>query len=375
MENVSATVAPSQPASPEVKSDANRVGNLSVAEAAQSLLNREAARTKAVEGVAATPPEQSQPATNDSPTEAAPNAESAAPEAETPAEAPQAEAEQGEPEQGDDVHSQSIPDDLKKKIDKRIGKEVAKRKALEAQLNEISLKLQAQAAQQQQTPAATPAIVPLPAGAPPLANIEDFGGLVSLQQQAKEAKRWAEEQLDQENFTPVQVNGGVLGRQELKAIVRNAAKTLEDEIPQRAQFLQEKQKAQQVAYEQFPFLKDKSSTEYVQAQQAFIAMPWLKNLPNADWIVGVQIEGLKALESKKRNSERAKSTTKPVVSNKPPSSQTAVSSAGGETRVPTANKSQAQIESMRQQLSKSGGVTANQAAAFLLQRELAKNNR
>ena len=357
--------APSQPVSapaPETNSDAPKKANLSVAQAAARLLNMETERAEAREAQAEqidqTPLE---PESTSEVTEAA-QAESAE------AESPEAQAE--EP-QAEDVPSQDISPDLKKKIDKRIGKEVAKRKALEAQLNE--LKLQVQQNQQTQAQQPTP-VVPLPQGAPPLAQIEDASGLTALQQQAREAKRFAQEQLDRDDFEPVRVGETVLDRKALKTIVRNAEKTLEEDIPQRAQFLQQRAQAQQVAFEKFPFLKDKSTPEYVQAQQAYMAMPWLKNLPNADWIIGVQIEGLKALAAKEKKSTGKSGKPSVPFSTKPPAGQTVVSSSG-EARTPSGQRAAQTLESMRAQMSKSGGVSAAQAAQFLLARELAKTNR
>jgi hypothetical protein len=43
--------------------------------------------------------------------------------------------------------------------------------------------------------------------------------------------------------------------------------------------------------------------------------------------------------------------------------------------MPSAAKSANQIEALRSQLSRKGGVTANEAAAFLLAKEKAKFNR
>jgi hypothetical protein len=281
----------------------------------------------------------------------------------------EAQAEEGQTE---DVLSQdnTLSEKAKKRIEKRIGEEVYKRKGLEATINE--LKLQLEAVKQQKSTEAVP-ITPLPQGSPALAQIESPTDLVALQQQAKDAKRFAQEQLDRDDFEPVRVGDTVLDRKALKTIIRNAERTLEDEIPQRAQFIQQRQAAQQLAYEKFPFLKDKSSPEYVQAQQAYMQMPWLKNLPNADWIIGVQIEGLKALQSKDKKAGKAAKPQTPF-STKPPSGQSVVSS-NGEARTPSGQRAAQTLEAMRSQMSKSGGVSANQAAQFLLARELAKQNR
>ena len=348
------------PQAPETKSDANKKGNLTVAEAAKRLLNMEAENAKAQAAVAEqTNPDQSTSAPEEAPAESA--------EAE-----PQPEA-QAEDAGEADVPSQDITPELQKKIDKRIGKEVAKRKALEAQLNEMKLAMaQAQTQQQPQTPAQPAPLAPLPANVP-LAQIEDVQSLVALQQQAKEAKRFAQEQLDRDDFEPFKMGNQVINRDSLKTILRNAEKTLDDDIPARAQFLTQKQEAQKLAHQMFPYLKNKETPEYVLAQQALQQMPWMRNLPNADWIIGVQIEGLKALEAKQK--AKPESKPKPAMSSKPPASQSVVSSAGGDVRAPSATKAANQIEALRMQLSKKGGVTANEAAAFLLAREKAKLNR
>ena len=367
----SATPQPAQTATvPEAKSGEPAKGNLSIAQAAQRLLNMEKEAARVIEEQTA-PAKQAESPPPQTP-EAAP-AESAEPEAKSAEEAAPA-AETTEETEGNDVPSHDITPELQKKIDKRIGKEVAKRKALEAQLNELKLAVAQQQAQQQ--PAPPPPIAPLPQGTVPLAQIEDVSGLVQLQQQAKEAKRFAEEQLDREDFEPVRVGENILDKAALKTIIRNANKTLEDDIPARYQFLQAKNQAQQVAYERFPFLKDKSAPEYVMAQQAYIAMPWLRNLPNADWIIGVQIEGLKALEAKEK-SKAAKAPAKPAptASSKPPAGQSIVSTGGSEPRTAASSREKNSLEAQRAHMSKKGGVTANEAAQFLLARELAKKTR
>ena len=365
MSNENAESASSQPAevsNTEAKNDAPKKSNLSVAQAAQRLLNIESENAKSqrqTEQSAQTPESASDNSVN--PDEA--SAESAEPSQEV-------ETSDGEA----DVPSQDITPELQKKIDKRIGKEVAKRKALESRLAQ----LESQMGEKNSSPTAEqtaqkPAPAQMPANVP-LAQIDDFQALASLQQQAKEAKRFAQDQLDRDDFEPIQIGDTVLGRSELKAILRNAEKTLDDDIPARTQFLTQKQQSQQVAHQMFPYLKDKSAPEYVLAQQALSQMPWMKNLPNADWIIGVQIEGLRSLDAKQK---AAKTDNKPktAMSNRPPSSQSVVSSNGGDVRMPSAAKSANQIEAMRSQLSKKGGVTANEAAAFLLAKEKAKFNR
>ena len=366
MPNETVETAPSQPAdvasATEAKNDAPKKSNLSVAQAAQRLLNMEAENAKAQRQAEQVAPARDQ-APNDSANPDEATAESAEPsqQAETP------EGEADVPSQDDSTEDAKT----EKKIEKRIGKEIAKRRALEAEVAALQAQLAQKASQPEQAAQPAPA-QPLPSNVP-LAQIEDFQSLQTLRDQAKEAKRFAQEQLDRDDFEPVRVGDTVLGRPELKAILRNAEKTLDDDIPARAQFLTQKGEAQKLAHQMFPYLKNKEAPEYVLAQQALSQMPWMRNLPNADWIIGVQIEGLKALEAKQKAKPEAK--PKQAMSTRPPASQAVVSSAGGDVRTPSAAKTANQIEALRMQLSKKGGVTANEAAAFLLAREKAKLNR
>ena len=365
MPNETVETAPSQPAdvapATEAKNDAPRKSNLSVAQAAQRLLNMEAENAKAQRQA-----EQAAPARDQTPNDSANPDEATAESAEPSQQVETPEGEADVPSQDD-----STEDKAEKKIEKRIGKEIAKRRALEAQVAELQAQLAQKASQPEQAAQPAPA-QPLPSNVP-LAQIEDFQSLQTLRDQAKEAKRFAQEQLDRDDFEPVRVGDTVLGKAELKAILRNAEKTLDDDIPARAQFLTQKSEAQKLAHQMFPYLKDKQAPEYVLAQQALSQMPWMRNLPNADWIIGVQIEGLKALEAKQK--AKPESKPKPAMSTKPPASQAVVSSAGGDVRTPSAAKTANQLEALRMQLSKKGGVTANEAAAFLLAREKAKLNR
>lgn len=259
---------------------------------------------------------------------------------------------------------------VNKRIERRVAKEVAKRKTLESQLNELKLAVQAQA---QQPPPTPQTVVPLPVGSLPLANIEDSNGLVALRNEAMEAKDWAQTQLDEGNES-VQMGDRVYTGKDLRTVIRVANKTLERDIPERAQFLQKRQEAQKVAYKEFPYLNDKSSPDYVHAQSAYQAMPWLKNLPNGDWIIGVQIEGLKALQAKKEAADR-KAIAKPTIkATPPPSSQTAVSSSGSVSRVASGTRNQQEISAIKAGQSRKGGVTANEAIAALTKIEQLKTH-
>jgi hypothetical protein len=242
-------IAPSQPAesapAAEAKADAKVSSNLSVAQAAQRLLNIQAESAKA------SPAEQvAQPETAESP---APT-EADQTESVGSSEAQETEANAEVTDADDDSVPSQIPPEVQKNINKRIGKEVAKRKALEAQLNELKLEIarNQQQAQTQVPPA--PVAVPNSGGA--LAQIENVSQLDTLAQQAREAKRFAQQQLAKKNFEPIQVGDQVFDQEALSTIIINAEKTLEDDIPERRAFLQQRVEAQKIAYQEFPFLND-----------------------------------------------------------------------------------------------------------------------
>jgi len=273
----------------------------------------------------------------------------------------------------DDSVPSQIPPEVKKNINKRIGEEVAKRKALEAQLNELKLEL-AKSQQEAQTKVPDISMAPLPGMGGPLAHIENINQLDAIAQQAKEAKRFAQQELAKPNFQPIRLGDQVFDQVALTSVIIKADQTLEDDIPAQRLFLQQRSEARKIAYQEFPALQDKSTPDYVAAQQAYIEKPWLRYVAEADWVIGVQIEGLKSIARKKALANKpAKAGVIP--SSRPPSSQTVATAGSSDNRTPSASKSQAQVDALRQHLSKKGGVTTSEAVQFLLAREAAKQAR
>jgi len=361
------------PAPEAAKTDAKQgASNLTASQMAQRFLKPQTSEPAPAEQTTpeATAPEAPQPSAAE--TEQTPASADAETNATEPAEKTDADGQDAK-EEADDVlsHKSTLDPKTKERIQRRIDKEVGKRKQLEARLAEMESRLQQTP---QPEPNAKPQVVPLPAGAPPLANIEKAEDLVSLQQQAKEAIRWAEEMLDHDGIeNGVQVGDRVFSKGDLKTIIRQAKVTMEDHIPARYQFLQARHQAQQAAYTEFPFLKDKSSEEYQMAQAIYRDMPWLRNVPTADWIVGLGVEGFKSLQARKAAATKAKDTTKPKVeAQKPPASQAAVS-AGSTVRAPADGERGTSVA--YEKLKAKGGVSGSEFAQFLAQKELARNSR
>lgn len=292
----------------------------------------------------------------------------------------QAEVEAAEPEESEtDVLSKStsLTPEQQAIIDKRIGKAVAKQRKAERDAAELKLQiaeLQSKAEAQPAPAQDSPSLVPLPIGAPPLANINTIEGLQKLQSEAKQAVRFAEISLRKISDGGAAPEG--FTKDLLYEVLDNARTTLEDSIPARAQFLQTRHQVQQKASELFPFLNDRNSSDYKIAQGVWERHPYLRNTPDGDAAVGLIVEGLKAVES--RNKVQAKPApvvNKPVISKpKPASDQTAVSATGSE-RVPVSTASDRALGAELAKLSLRGGVSASEYALSLSKQSQLRNSR
>ena len=279
--------------------------------------------------------EQKQEAVTQTPQQEEPNDPAPTEQLDTTTTEETAEAESTEEESKEEVlsHEKGLSPELQEKLDKRIGKEVAKRKALEEQINAIKSEFEAlKAAKEEEVSTPPPApVAPTPDN--PLANVNDIDGLRSEHQTAKEIIRLVEDTLDSDDKTEVfNYQGKDYTRKELKQIRRNAERTINDYIPQRAQFLQQRDAYTQKAIEVFPWAKDKSSKEYKQAVQLMRQDPRLGSSVDGIYSAGVYLKGLQAIEAEK--------TAKPKTLAKAPSSQLASPVAATKARVTDAEGEQ-----------------------------------
>ncbi len=344
----------------------NGAGNQTVSQYARRFITPEAA------------PASAEPAPK--PSEETPITETATPiPAETGTESKPAEetpSEATDKAKADEVLSKSTSQieftpEQQEVFNKRLGKEVAKRKALELQLEEAKARVAETPLVPEQKP--EPAtIIPLPTGSPPLANINDVRGLVELQQQAKEAIRFAEDALAAESDGDPVPEG--FTRKSLRDVIRNAKLTIEDHIPARNQFLQAKNQNQQTAYELLPFLKDKADPNYVLAETFRKNNPWLQNLPAADLMIGMYIKGVEAVKAEREAAEKAKGAPAGKKSTaKPTGAQTEVSSDAFTGRVTAGTQNKQALQAASEKLKAKGAVSAKDYASFLANKEILRN--
>lgn len=249
------------------------------------------------------------------------------------------------------------------KFEKRIGKEVAKRKGIEeslsGQLNEIRNQ------SQPQTPPPPP---PVLNPNNPLGHISDIQSLNQEFSKAKEAMRLSEDliaQMEDNDTNSIEYGGQEFTKQTVKSAMRNAKRIVEDHAPQQAQFLQARQANSQQAFEMFPWSKDRNSTEYVMAQR-FLNDPTVANRADRDVVVGLLVEGFKAVEARKN----VKTDSRPAPKPKAPASQGEFSSASGASRAPESEINRARNTSeIDKLLNKKGGLKVSDAARLLLHTE------
>lgn len=345
---------------------------------------RQAAPVNSAEVQATPEAENAEPATNQPAEDATQNA----PETDTP------EATGGETPEGDD----GVPDDVlsqlssldpknrllfqraleesrkrdQEKIDKRIGKERAKRGAIEQQLKEAQIREQTLSAQirqpQQQTPQATPAFD----ANQPLGDVQTPEALQQRAKEAKETVRFVNDILDSEGIEQgVEINGKVWSKAELKAARRNAQITLEDHVPLRAQFFQQRQNSVTQAIEKYPFMKDEASAGYAKAQ-AIITNPqyrWLRDVPNAAELLGTLVEGEMAVESRKK-AQTAPARQTAALRPRPASDQTVSSAVGaGGDRTTGASRGLNAVAAELARLNEKGNVTGSELRDFLKRKD------
>lgn len=375
-----------QAASPASNGDENKSDNISLGQAAAMLFAKqqraetkpETAPAEDAAPEAETPTEETTPSAESAEATAEPSESETSKQDETPVE------EETEEKEVLSKKSSDKETRIREKVQKRVDEEVAKRKALEERIASLESVLKKAETEKANPP---PAPAPMPKSNLPLAEHNTLQSLQTYRQQAKEAARWAKDQLLRDDIADgVQLGDQVLTKAQITEVLRKSEIALEDHIPAREQFLLAKMEAAKTASQMFPFLNDPKSEDYQTAVQAYRLNPWLQDLPNADFIVGVQIEGLKALKAKQqaaaqppkepvKEAPKEKPKPKPIIANRPAGDQAAVSSNTTSVRAPSTSNAKNALDMQREKLRTKGAVSASEAAALLLRSEQLKNLR
>ena len=206
-----------------------------------------------------------------------------------------AEYEEEEPAEGEQPKAVS-------KLLKQVGKLTARAKgaeesvdALKAEIQNLKIQPQDQKTQEQ--------------GQPALEDISSMGDLEKLRKEAMSAKRWALQHIGKDF---VEVDGKEYEDQDIRNILTEAEDFLAEKIPQRANFLQQRQQWVTDATTTFPFLSDTESEEY----QLFLQIRGgdqyrgiLDQLPNGDFVAATLVKGIKAVKADQAAASKPKAKT------------------------------------------------------------------
>ena len=315
--------------------------------------------------------------------------ETQAPETtEVASETPKAEA--------DPVHSQthSFTPEQQEIFNRRLRKELAKTSAMQSQMEETKAKLSEMEAKlnSQQVAQATPPPPPVPSNVP-LSGFNDQASLADLKKTAKDALRYVEEVLedpsrwntstvvdpvtgDERDVTYHNIGDVSYTKADLISQRRQARATLEDHIPKREQFIATRVESTRQAHIQFPFLADPSSPEYKVAEAARKnpALASIMSMPQAEYILGVQIRGLRALAE---DAAAAAAKTKPKApASRPASDQVVVSSGSASAaRQPAASGERGKLAAEMAKMGSKGGINSADAQSLLLRHEQLRKSR
>tara|TARA_Y100000593_G_scaffold88607_1_gene171267 strand:+ start:1100 stop:2086 length:987 start_codon:yes stop_codon:yes gene_type:complete len=210
---------------------------------------------------------------------------------------------------------EGLTPEQQERFDKRIGKEVRKRKELEeryeGRIAELEAKLSDGAAEF--TPQATEAN--------PFANLNTVEDVEKEMLRAEQTLEWAEDNPDGAELTTKD------GEQEYSAeqvrdIRRKAARAIRRQLPDQAKFIQERDDMEPEVLKSYPWWKDKASSAYQNAQMAMRQYPELASKPNYKLVIGDALAG-QALRLSGKEKQKAKPVPKAPAQPTAPAAQPA----------------------------------------------------
>jgi hypothetical protein len=209
-------------------------------------------------------------------------------------------------EDGDEVHSQEAEDEntdgsLSKGVQKRIDKLTAKRKQAEEESENLRKEVEAlkqQVAESQQLSEK--------------GVIDDENPFSSLKSKAEvdkeiEQARWLRYKC-MENPDGFVLGDSEYGQEDVRRMLVNATKAIEDHLPKQMNRLDAESKIKPIAEATYPWWKAPQTKEYQQAQHILRTFPQLKKFPDWQMFIGDYIRGAAVRE--------ASMAKKPTQSNK-----------------------------------------------------------
>lgn len=209
------------------------------------------------------------------------------------------ESEQEQSEDSEETEETKSEDDelergLPKGVKKRIDKLSAKRREAEAEVERLRAEVE-RLSQEAEKPAQTPK------SDNPYTNLKTIDEVSREAEQAKQIRRWCEMNPDGATVTDKDGNETDYSAEDIRRIKIKALDALEEHLPARAKYIEQYAQIEQVAHKEYPWWKDKSSSERQIADSFLKHFPEITRFPDYKMVLGDYIRGVKTRESSKRS--------------------------------------------------------------------------
>lgn len=152
---------------------------------------------------------------------------------------------------------------------------------------------------------------PEKSASPALNEINTLKDLEALRKEAQAARTWALKNIRKDY---VSEGDKEYTGDDVSNILEQAENYLNELIPQRAHYLQEKQQWAEDTKNVFPYIGEQDGSDYeqfVQIRNSELYKPILDSLPNADFVTALVVEGMKSVEARQKAKPKPKAKTPP----------------------------------------------------------------
>jgi myosin heavy subunit len=189
----------------------------------------------------------------------------------------------------DDEFERGLPKGVKKRIDKLS----AKRREAEAEVERLKNEVE-RLSQEANKPAQ------IPKSDNPYTKLNTLEEVSREAEQAKQIRRWCEMNPDGATVTDNNGNETEYSAEDVRRIKIKALDALEEHLPARAKYIENYAQVEQVANKEYPWWKDRSSSERQIAETFLKHFPEITRFPDYKMVLGDYIRGVKSREASKR---------------------------------------------------------------------------
>jgi hypothetical protein len=194
---------------------------------------------------------------------------------------------------------------LPKGVKKRIDKLSAKKREAEAEVDRLKSEVE-RLSQEANKPAQTPK------SDNPYTSLNTLEEVSREAEQAKQIRRWCEMNPDGATVTGKDGNEVDYSAEDVRRIKVKALDALEEHLPARAKYLENYSQVEQVASKEYPWWKDRSSTERQIAEAFLKNFPEITRFPDYKMVLGDYIRGVKNREASSKRPATVTSRTAPA---------------------------------------------------------------